>query len=212
MEWRLLQGLSEQETRRVLASTRRRRFAKGEVLFHEGDPGATLHLIAKGRVAVRIGTPLGDVATVELLGPGDAVGELALLSPSTVRGATAVALEATETLALDYSTFSSLRKTDPSVTDVLVQLLAERVRRLDARLMEALFVPADTRLLRRLVELSEIYGETIPLTQEDIAGLAGTTRATVNRALRREERDGTVALRRGHVTIVDLEGLRHRAR
>lgn len=212
VEWPLLKGLSEEETRRVLSSARRRRFAKGEVLFHEGDPAASVHLIAKGRVAIRISTPLGDVATVDLLGEGDAVGELALLSPGALRGATAVALEATETLSLDQEVFASLRRTDPAMSEVLIQLLADRVRRLDARLMEALYVPADTRLLRRLVDLCAVYGDTIPLTQEDLAGLAGTTRATVNRVLRREERAGAVSLSRGRVTIVDVEHLARRSR
>ncbi len=212
MEWRLLKGLPEQETRRLLAGARRRRFAKGEVLFHEGDPAATLHLVAKGRVAVRMTTMLGDVVTVNLVGPGDSLGELALLSRRGVRSATAIALETTETLSLDFATCRALRQADPAVTDVLVELLAEYVRRLDARLMEALYVPADTRILRRLVELAEIYGETIPLKQEDLAGLAGTTRATVNRILRREERSGTVALKRGRVTLVDPQALIHHAR
>ncbi|MCA1671411.1 MAG: Crp/Fnr family transcriptional regulator [Actinobacteria bacterium] len=212
MEWQLLKGLSEKDIRRVLASTHRRRFAKGQVLFHEGDPAVTVHLVDKGRVAIRISTPLGDVATVDLVGPGQALGELALLAPHARRGATAVALERTETLALDESIFSALRRDDPSVTDVLVQLLAERVRLLDARLMEALYLPADVRLLRRLVDLGRTYGDTIPLTQEDIAGLAGTTRATVNRVLRREEKSGTLTLARGRVTLVDHEALARRAR
>ncbi|MFN2503357.1 MAG: Crp/Fnr family transcriptional regulator [Acidimicrobiales bacterium] len=212
MEWQLLKGLSDTDVRRVLASARRRRFSKGEVLFHEGDPAASIHLVDRGRVAVRISTPLGDVVTVDLLGPGDALGELALLAPDIRRGATAVALEPTETLSLDESVFSALRRDDPSVTEVLVQMLAERVRLLDARLMEALYLPAETRLLRRLIDLGRTYGDTIPLTQEDIAGLAGTTRATVNRVLRREEKAGTVALARGRVTLVDHEALARRAR
>ncbi|MCA1690711.1 MAG: Crp/Fnr family transcriptional regulator [Actinobacteria bacterium] len=212
MEWQLLKGLSDTDVRRVLASARRRRFSKGEVLFHEGDPAASIHLVDRGRVAVRISTPLGDVVTVDLLGPGDALGELALLAPDIRRGATAVALEPTETLSLDESVFSALRRDDPSVTEVLVQMLAERVRLLDARLMEALYLPAETRLLRRLIDLGRTYGDTIPLTQEDIAGLAGTTRATVNRVLRREEKAGTLALARGRVTLVDHEALARRAR
>ncbi len=208
----MLRGVPEQETRRLLAGARRRRFAKGQVLFHEGDPAASLHLVAKGRVAVRISTELGDVVTVDLVGPGDSLGELALLSASGVRAATATALEPTETLSLDCETFRTLRQTDPAVTEVLVELLAERVRRLDARLMEALYVPADSRILRRLLDLAEIYGDTIPLKQEDVAGLAGTTRATVNRVLRREERSGTVALKRGGVTLLDRQALVRQAR
>ena len=208
----MLEGLPEDEVRRLIASTRRRRFARQEVLFHEGDPATTVHLVAKGRIAVRVTTPQGDVATVDLVLAGDVVGELALLSPGRRRGATAVAMEPTETLSIDETTFSSLRRDDPAVSDFLVQLLAARVHRLTDRLLEALYLPAEIRLWRRILELSDVYGDVVPLTQEDLAGLAGTTRATVNRALRREEKLGTIALGRGRVSVVDRAELARRSR
>ena len=208
----MLEGLPEDEVRRVVASARRRRFARQEVLFHEGDPATTVHLVAKGRIAVRVTTPQGDVATVDLVLAGDVVGELALLSPGRRRGATAVAMEPTETLSIDETTFSTLRRDDPAVSDFLVQLLAARVHRLTDRLLEALYLPAEVRLWRRILELSDTYGDVVPLTQEDLAGLAGTTRATVNRALRREEKLGTIALGRGRVSVVDRDGLARRSR
>lgn len=203
----MLGGLAEEEVIRVIASARRRRFARNEVLFHEGDPAMTLHLVAKGRIAVRVTTPQGDVATVDLVLAGDVVGELALLAPGGRRRASAVAMEPTETLSIDETTFSALRRDDPALSEFLVQLLALRVQHLTDRLLEALYLPADVRLWRRILELSEVYGDVVPLTQEDLAGLAGTTRATVNRALRREEKLGTVELRRGRVTIIDRTGI-----
>jgi CRP/FNR family cyclic AMP-dependent transcriptional regulator len=208
----MLEGLPEEEVRRLIASARRRRFARQEVLFHEGDPATTVHLVAKGRIAVRVTTPQGDVATVDLVLTGDVVGELALLSPGRRRGATAVAMEPTETLSIDETTFSALRRDDPAVADFLVQLLAARVHRLTDRLLEALYLPAEIRLWRRILELSDVYGDVVPLTQEDLAGLAGTTRATVNRALRREEKLGTIALGRGRVSVIDRAGLARRSR
>jgi CRP/FNR family transcriptional regulator, cyclic AMP receptor protein len=208
----MLEGLPDEEVRRVVASARRRRFTRQEVLFHEGDPATTVHLVAKGRIAVRVTTPQGDVATVDLVLAGDVVGELALLSPGRRRGATAVAMEPTETLSIDESTFSALRRADPVVSDFLVNLLAARVHRLTDRLLEALYLPAEVRLWRRILELADVYGDVVPLTQEDLAGLAGTTRATVNRALRREEKLGTIALGRGRVSVVDRAGLARRSR
>jgi CRP/FNR family cyclic AMP-dependent transcriptional regulator len=212
VRWKILEGLPEEEVRRVIASAHRRRFARQEVLFHEGDPATTVHLVAKGRIAVRVTTPQGDVATVDLVLAGDVVGELALLSPGRRRRATAVAMEPTETLSIDETTFSTLRRDDPAVADFLVQLLAARVHRLTDRLLEALYLPAEVRLWRRILELSDVYGDVVPLTQEDLAGLAGTTRATVNRALRREEKLGTIALGRGRVSVVDRDGLARRSR
>jgi CRP/FNR family cyclic AMP-dependent transcriptional regulator len=212
VEWDLLKGLPDEWVRELLSRSHRRRFARREILFHAGDPAGSLHLVAKGRIAIRVTTPLGDVATLDLLVAGNVVGEMALLAPGGSRSATAVALEPTETHSIDASTFAELRREHPEFSEMLVGLLAARVRQLNHRLLEALYVPADTRLLRRVLELAEIYGAVIPLTQEDLAGLAGATRATVNRVLRKEEKAGTVALGRGRLSILDQETLVRRAR
>ena len=212
MEWELLAGLPEEDVRRVLQGARRRRFARGEVLFHEGDPASTVHLLARGRVAVRVTTPLGDVCTLDILGAGSVLGELALLCPGSPRSATALALEPTETMAVDESAFSELRNEHRRVADTLIQVLTARVRRLNDRLVEALYVPADARILRRLLELAGIYGDVVPLTQDDLSELAGTTRSTVNRVLRREEREGSLTLARGKIVLQDREALARRAR
>jgi len=212
VEWDLLKSLPDDSVRELLARSRRRRFARREVLFHEGDPAASVHLVAKGRVAIRVTTPLGDVATVDLLAAGSVLGEMALLAAGGVRSASAIALEPTETHMIDAGTFTDVRREQPELTEVLVALLAARVRQLNDRLLEAMYVPADTRLLRRMLELGDMYGAQIPLTQEDLAGLAGATRATVNRVLRREEKAGAVALGRGRFTIVDRQALARRAR
>jgi CRP-like cAMP-binding protein len=88
---------------------------------------------------------------------------------------------------------------------------------LNDRLLEALYVPVDKRVRRRLAELVELYAEgggeptTVPLTQETIAELAGATRPTVNQVLREEERRGTIELARGKIRVLDLAGLARRA-
>jgi CRP/FNR family transcriptional regulator, cyclic AMP receptor protein len=212
VDWELFGGLPEESGRRILADARRRRFAKREVLFHEGDPAASMHLIAKGRVAVRVSTPLGEVAMLDLLGPGAALGEMALLSAEATRSATAMALEPTETFAIDAGRFAAIRAEQPAVSDVLIRILAARVRQLNLRLVETMYVPVDVRLLRRVLELAEVYGDVITLTQEDLAGLAGATRATVNRVLRREQAFGTVLLSRGQLKVLDRATLARRAR
>src|SRR5688500_5577583 len=157
MRWSLLDGLPEDDRRRVLAATRRRRFGRREVLFHEGDPGDTVHLIDRGRVAVRVTTPLGDVATLNVRGTGDVVGEGARLAPKSRRTASVIALEPTETLALHGDEFAEIRRRHPSVDRFLVAILADEVQRLSSLLAEALYVPVDTRVLRRLVALGELY-------------------------------------------------------
>lgn len=212
MDWELLAGLPDAEVRQILQGARRRRFARGEVIFHEGDPAASVHLLARGRVAVRVTSRMGDVCTLDVLAPGGVLGEMALLCPGSPRSATAVALEATETMAVDEPAFTALRRQHPEVTDTLVQLLTARLLRLNDRLVEALYVPADVRILRRLLELADTYGDVVPLTQDDLSGLAGTTRATVNRVLRREERSGSLVLARGKIVVKDREALSRLAR
>src|SRR3954462_14045437 len=100
MEWSLLADVPDEEVQRVLQVARRRRFARNEVVFHRDDPGDSLHLIQKGRFAVRVMTPLGDVATVAVRGPGESFGEMALVNEGSRRSATVAALEDAETLAV----------------------------------------------------------------------------------------------------------------
>jgi CRP/FNR family cyclic AMP-dependent transcriptional regulator len=221
MTWRLLEGVPDEEMNRLLSVARRRVFARNEVVFHQGDPGAAMHLIRTGRFAVRIRTAVGDAVTVAILGPGETFGELALVGEDDDRSAAVVALERAETLSIARTDLARLRSEQPQVNDLLVRLLAARIRRTNALLAEALYLPADQRVLRRLRELAELYrsgegGVVIPLTQEEIAELAGTSRATVNRVLRAEQRAGTLERTRGRTIVVDAarlgDGLRRRPR
>lgn len=217
MEWPVLAGVPADEVQRLLSIARRRTFRRGEVVFHLDDPADALHLVAAGRFAVRVPTPLGDNAILTVLGPGDMFGELALIGEEGRRSATVEALEAGETRSIHRPDWDDLRRRHPSVGDVLAVILAEGMRRLSRHVMEAHYVRVDTRVRRRVLELAEIYGPgapevTIPLRQEDLAGIAGTSRATVNRVLREEEARGTVRLERARTTVVDREGLARRAR
>jgi len=201
----MFQGLPPADVDAVLAATTRRTFAKHDIVFHRDDPGDSVHLVLKGRFAVRVMTPVGDVAMLGLRGPGESFGEMALVHPESRRAATVQALEPAETRALAFSQLERLR---PAVDRMLVAILAARVRRNDELLLDALYVPAERRVLRRLLEL----GDTVTLTQEELAQLAGTSRATVNRVLRDEEKRGTLELGRGRASIRDRETLRRRAR
>lgn len=216
MRWALFDVVSEEQARAVLAVARRRRFKRGEVVFHEGDPGDTLHLVDRGHVAVRVTTPMGDTATLRVLGPGDYFGELAVVSPAP-RNATVVALEAAETLGLHRDEVDELRRLHPEVDRVLLEAVVGEVRRLSVQLLEALYVPVPKRVARRLVELADAYREgdgavVLPLTQEDLAGVCGTTRPTVNKVLNELADRGLVDVERGRVTVGDRAGLRRAGR
>ena len=138
---------------------RRRRFDRGEVVFHRDDPGDSLHRVESGRFAARIITPLGDVATVGLHGPGDVFGLLAVVNPAQRRTATVVALEPAETLAIPASAFLRLRTDHPAVRDAVDQLLATWLSATTDRLVEALYTPAAARVRFHLVQLAALYGD-----------------------------------------------------
>jgi CRP/FNR family transcriptional regulator, cyclic AMP receptor protein len=216
MQWRLLADVPGDELQQMLTIARRRPFDRGEIVFHEGDPADSLHLIVSGRFAVRIRTPLGDTTLLAIYGPGDAFGEMALVAPPRARSATVVALEAAETRSVFRDDFEALRKRHPGVDRVLVSLLADRIREMNERLLEAHYVDAETRVRRHLRQLASVYerdgASVIPLTQEEIAEIAGTSRATVNRVLREEERRGVIELKRGRTRVLDAEQLTRRGR
>jgi CRP/FNR family transcriptional regulator, cyclic AMP receptor protein len=110
-----------------------------------------------------------------------------------------------------------LRTSSPTVERFLTNMLAAQVRRLTEQLLEALYVPADQRVVRRLADVAEVYAEDrneadLALRQDDLATMAGTTRPTANRVLKQLESEGAVELARGRIAISDVAGLRRRAR
>jgi CRP-like cAMP-binding protein len=217
MEWRLLEGVPGEEVRRLISVARRRTFARGEVVFHQGDPADSLHLVSKGRFAVRVTTPLGDQATIAIRGAGDSFGEMAIVGTSATRSATIEALESAETFSVPQIEFGRLRRDHPGVDQLLIEFLAAEVRELNVQLLDALFMPVERRVVRRLADLARVYGPSdegvvIPLTQDELASIAGTTRPTVNQALRALELDGIVELGRGKTIIPDVDALAARAR
>ena len=217
MTRQLLAPLTEAERERVLRTARPYTFAKGEVVFREGDPGETLHLVRRGRLAVQVSIPSGDTATLCVLSTGDAYGELALLREGHDRTATVIALEPSETVALTRADFETLRRDHPGVEQLLVEMLGRSVDELSRALIEALYEGVDRRVVRRLVDLADAYQVAsagpiaIPITQDDLAGMAGATRPTVNQVLQRLAAKGMVALGRGRIDVLDLEELRRRS-
>lgn len=213
MQWHLLGDVPEEQIRLLLSVARRRKFARGEIVFHRDDPGDSLHLVTTGHFAVKVMTPLGDTVTIAVPGPGEHFGEMALVGAEPRRTATVEALEQSETFAVYQADFERLRREHPSVDQVITAVLVSEVQTLKERLLEALYLPVERRILRRLVELAGVYGDgELPLTQEELAMFAGASRGTVNRVLREEQQRGTLELRRGRTIVRDVDALRQRAR
>jgi CRP/FNR family transcriptional regulator, cyclic AMP receptor protein len=213
MDTNLLDGLSDADRDLVLSRMSRRSYATGEMLIVDGDVGDSMHIIEQGKVAVRKSTVKGEVVTLTILGPGASFGEQALLSAGARRTAHIVALEPVVTRAMYRSDFEALRRRHPAVERFLIEALAAQVRRLSGQVVDALYLHADQRVVKRLVDLAALYDTgrpsvEIPLRQEDLASMAGITRPTANRVLRQLSASGLISVRRGRTTVLDQAALR----
>ena len=139
-----------------------------------------------------IGGADGNPFTVALMGAGDFFGEQALLNRAAVRGATIQAIEPTETLVVGRGEFEELRQQHPEVDRLLIGVLVAMVDRLTRQVAELTDVPGTVRIYRRIVALAELYADDagaaaapieIPLTQDQLAGLAGVHLRLTSRVL-----------------------------
>lgn len=216
MRSRFLDVLAEDQQRLLLSRCSRSRYSAGAYIFHAGEAGDTLHLIAKGRVAIQAGGFGTEPVTLALLGNGDVFGELSLLG-NPRRSATVRAIEPTETLILHAADFHQLRHEEPKVNDFLIGILTAQVRRLTEQIIEQAEVPASKRVYRQLVRMADLFGATepgqdLPVTQDQLASLASAGLRMTNKVVAEARRDGLVRTGRGRITVADYDGLARRAR
>ena len=206
------EGLTDEQERELRTVMQRRRFDRGEVVFHEGDPGASLHIIESGWFLVHTVTGTGERVGMTIEGPGEVFGEMSMLAPGGRRTATIRALRQSVTMSLDSEHFHRLRDDVSWVDRFLIDLLARRVDRLTHQLAETAWLPAEKRVARQLQRLVDAFEpEPIYLKQEEIAQLAQTTRPTVSSVLGQLGKAGIVRTRRGSVEVTDRRGLDERA-
>jgi len=202
----------------VAGSLRRRRFRRNEVIFHQGDPGDSLHIVANGAVKIILPSAEGEEAIIATLREGDFFGELSLLDGAP-RSATAAALEPSETMVLPRSIFRQLMQDDPGLRDALLAGLSRELRRLTAHVEELHFLDLAGRLAMRLTRLArEAVPEARtdvrlnwPYTQSDLANMIGGTRQSVNRLLSGLVDDGLLRIEPDNIVITDVDALARRA-
>jgi len=200
---------------RVLQIGIRRRYRKGAYVFHAGDTGDRLYVIVTGRVSVQLTNREGDTTILALLGPGDCFGELALLRGG-VRTASVVALEDLEAVTLSRADLNHLSDDGRVVQGFLIDVLTTQVMRLTRRVIDAEFATAADRVVTRLADVARVYDDgvapiVVPMTQSSLAGMAGTTRPTVNKVLALLAAEGLIRIGHGGVDVLDLVGLQRRA-
>ena len=214
----LFQGVLPEDLAHYARAMSRRRYRRNEVIFHEGDPGNSLHVLVEGRVKITRESSEGNEAIVVILAPGETFGELVLLDGAP-RSATATAIEATETLTMTRADFAELVNGSSPFRWHVLGGIAHRIRRLTDQLAEVHFLDLAGRLALQLTRLAE---ETAPgrltdielrttLTQSDLAAMVGGTRQRVNQILGDFVDEGLVRNEAGSLVVVDLERLRQRA-
>jgi CRP/FNR family transcriptional regulator, cyclic AMP receptor protein len=210
----LFAHVAEDGLRVIAAQMRRRRFRRNEVIFHQGDIGDSLQVVASGAVKIVLPSTEGEEAFIASLKPGDFFGELALLD-SSPRSTTATALEQTETLALPREQFLQLLNDDPDLVHALLHALAEELRRLTGHVEELHFLDLAGRLSMRLVRLARNQNPDAtgraeldwPFTQSDLAAMIGGTRQSVNKLLSGLVDDGLISIERETLVINDIDQL-----
>lgn len=210
-------ALDETELRNLAESCRLHTFARGEVLFNEGDDAANLYVLQSGQVKVVLIDAAGEETILHVAGAGESLGELSLVDGEP-RSATAVALTPVEALALHREEFLALLERRRAVERAVMKRLAQLVRAADGHRHDASSLPSPERLAKKLLELAERHGEQLPqgvrisaaLTQQDLARLVGMTRVSVHRYLNRLEEEGVLTADREGITIHQPEVLRRR--
>src|SRR5262245_41144650 len=185
---------------------RMRRYGKGETIFHMGEAGDALYGIKTGRVRTSILSSDGKEMTLNLFGPKSTFGVVGFLDGGP-RMATAMVVGPSEIFRLPRDAFLAFIEAHPEVAVHVIAYLCGKVRQIKERVGETALLPLAAALARRLLTLSEEFGEEIPSSQEQLAGLVSASRESVNRQLQAWKKEKIVGLHRGGLTILDRSRL-----
>ncbi len=203
----------------VFGGGRRQHLRLGTILFTEGDVSNRVILLLSGRVKVSSVSEDGHETVLGFRGAGDVLGELSAIDGEE-HLATVTVVEAGEALVVSAQQFLAALAEQPGLALVLLRSIVGRLRDADRKRAEFTGLDVVGRVAHRLVELAERYGEAsddaiqigIQISQRELAGWVGSSREAVNKALGQLERRGLIAAERRHLIVLDLDGLRERAR
>ena len=193
-------------------SSRVLRYARGAVVFSQGDAAHVVKYIQKGAVKISVLSRIGKEAVVAILGPGDFFGE-GVLTGQSVRIGTATALVPTSVLTIDKDVMIRLLRDEPTFSHRFISHMLARNVRIEADLVDQLFNSSEKRLARTLLLMAR-YGQASPeatlpkVSQETLAEIIGTTRSRVNffmnkfRKLGLIEYNGSIKVNRSLLSVV----------
>jgi CRP/FNR family transcriptional regulator/CRP/FNR family cyclic AMP-dependent transcriptional regulator len=194
---------------------RRRKFARGDLIFQKDDPGQSLFIIESGSVRIYVPGTQGADLTLAVMGPGDFFGDMSLLD-GRPRSASAAAATDSVLLSLERSEFTSVMRSRPDAALSILAVIASRLRDSDQMASDLAFLDVSGRLARRLLDLSGTNGVQredgvllqVTLTQEELANMIGVTRESVNRNLSMFRRLGLIAREGRKIILRNPDGLR----
>jgi CRP/FNR family transcriptional regulator, cyclic AMP receptor protein len=209
--WTLL----SQNERDVLSGLGMRRdYSPGATLCLEGDPATHVFILRVGWVKILFTTRDGHEIVLALRGGGEIVGEIG--GETGRRNATIQAIDSVQALIVRYDNFRSFLDTNLGADHAYRRAVTQRWTETDAMLRSRTGTSGAQRLARLLLDLAERHGHEVdgtiyvvmPLSQEELASLAGTSRATITRAFANWRDRGMIRTAPRRLTILDLKGLR----
>jgi CRP/FNR family transcriptional regulator, cyclic AMP receptor protein len=187
---------------------------RGAALFSKGDPGNSLFAVISGTVKMSISSPEGRNAILNLIGPGQVFGEMAVLS-GQARSADATANTNCEMFVIDRRDFLPFVRNHPALAMKFIELLCERVRRTSDQVEQIILQDLPGRLASALLGLTERNkpddSRTIEITQQEISEMVGMTRESINKQLRAWAARSWVRLEHGAIVVLDTGSLRELA-
>jgi CRP-like cAMP-binding protein len=210
----LFRRVQPDDRQRLAAVASLRTFEKGEMLFSEGDGSDLLYSVLSGRIKVFKTTPRGTDVILEIFGPGDPVGAVAVYE-SRPYPASAIALEPTSCLLIRRHEFFTLLEASPSLVRSLLVGLTHRLVELTTRLTDLSGGRVEGRLARFLLKLGTDIGQRRPdgvfiplaLSRQELADMIGTTIETSIRIMSRWGKDGVVRTEKDGFVILDCPTL-----
>jgi CRP-like cAMP-binding protein len=215
----LFAALDEEASQALRASMTDLTVDKGDVLFHEGEPGDRLFVVLEGKIKLGASSSDGRETLLAVLGPGEMFGELSLFDPG-LRTSTATALTPAHLMGLGHDDLMPWLRGRPEVARSLLRALAQRLRRTNEAMADLVFSDVPGRVAKALLDLANKFGTrqvdgsvlvTHDLTQEELAQLVGASRETVNKALADFQNRGWLRLEQRSVVLVDMDRLDRRA-
>ena len=211
----LLQHLADDELEQLLVYARLERYTAGQLLFKKGDPGTSLMAILAGRVKISTPSADGEEVVLNILGPGQVFGEIALLD-GKARTANATAIETSELVALDRGDFLPFLEQHSEIATRLIAVLCERLRWVSDIYDDVVFINVPARLAKKLLILAREFGvETsggaieinIQLSQTDLGKMMGKTRESVNKVMREWQDRGLIRVENGYIKLLQPDAI-----